>query len=559
MVRAMATALERPRETMGTGGKRADFDLLRHNLGMASALEQFLAPTYGPGGRAKLFLDAKGKAVPTTDGARMLTLLESPHPVGKIVAGIAAAQDEQWRDGTKLAALLALRLLRRSGALLDRGVRPARIVRGYEIGLEWAIEALTAIAPRRDPFEAGLLVEVAGGSLGGWLEASPRQRLADEIVRAATQVAIPAGPGWRCDRRDIHVSAKGRGGFSVQRIDGYVLDRSRDDATLPARIEDARIALFDAAPIRGKAGIHESRLRWIGDTAIRLKSPSEAEAYASFGETYTEEIVAGLRRSGATVVLCRLGISDYGHKLLAKAGILGIRRIMRTAIMEDIARATGAALIKNFRQVSPDLLGHAGLVEERKIGGSKCLVIDRCANPKVVSLLLSAPGDAAAEPYETLARKAIAAVAAVIEDPRVVPGGAGAEMAASLRVRRAADGVEGREQLAVDAFGRALEDIVACLAANLGLDPRDSVLALRAVCTRNPEAGLLAEAKGPADRAHGLFWEPLAPQVAAWRRAVEATCTILRADDFHKVSRRPAPSETKDRTEGSATPHGESD
>jgi len=538
----MATRDPPIRAKSGTGGKPADFDLLKHNLGMAAALEEFLAPAYGPGGRAKLFLDPKGIPVPTTDGARMLTLLDSPHPVGRLLKAVASAQEEQWRDGTKLAALFALRLLRRAEPLLAQGVRPPRIIQGYEIGLDLAIQAAAGVAMTQDPLEDGLLLGVARGSLGGWLEEGPREDLAREIVTAARQVSVPAGGGWRCDRDDIHVFAKGRGGFAVQRVDGYVLDRSRDDPTMPARVEDARIALLDAAPIRGKAGVHGPRLRWIGDTKIRLKSPAEADAYAAFDEARTEEIVDGLRRAGANVVLCTLGISDYGHKLLAKAGILGIRRIMKTSYMDDVARATGGSLIKDFRQVRPDLLGHAGLVEERRIGGSKCLVIDRCSNPKVVTLLISGPGDAAADVYRTQAQKAIAAVAAAIEDPRVVPGGGGAEMTASVRVRREASRIEGREQLAVEAFGRALEDISACLATNLGLNSLDAVIALRVACAGGAKVGFVAGTnagtKARVDEDLGLFWEPLAPRVSAWGRAVEAARTILRADDLHKVSRR---------------------
>ena len=546
----------------GAGGKPADFDLLTHNLGMAAAFEEFLAPAYGPGGRAKLFLDPKGLPVPTTDGARMLALLDSPHPVGRVVKAVAAAQEEQWRDGTKLAVLFALRLLRRAEQLRARGVHPSRIIRGYDIGLDVATQAAADAATTEDPLEDEDLLDVARGSLGGWLEDGPREALAREIVAAARQVASPAGGGWRCDRDDIHVFAKGRGGFAVQRIDGYLLDRSRDDPTMPARVEGARIALLDAAPIRGKAGVHSPRLRWIGDTQIRLKGPAEAEAYAAFDDAQTEEIVDRLKGAGANVVLCTLGISDYGHKLLSKAGILGIRRIMKTSYMDHVARATGGSLIKDFRQVKADLLGHAGLVEERLVGGSKCLIIDRCPNPKVVSLLISGPGDAASDLYKTQAQKAIASVATVIEDPRLVPGGTGVEMIASVRVRREASRVEGREQLAVEAFGRALEDITACLAKNLGLNSRDAVIALRAASAADAKVGFLAGAKAPVDGDHGLLWEPLAPHVSAWGRAVEAARTILRADDFHKVSRHPAPrtaTDAEDRGRGdedSAPPHG---
>ena len=528
------------------GGRPADFDLLKHNLGMAAALGEFLAPSYGPGGRAKLFLDPKGRPIPTTDGARMLKGLDSPHPVGKVLAAVAAAQEEQWADGTKLAALLTVRLLRRAEPLLQRGVRPARIVRGYEIGLGLASEAASDAGVVRDPFADGLLRDVACASLGGWLESGPRDVLATEIVRMATQVASHGGNGWRCDRRDLHVFAKAAGGFSVRRIDGYLLDRSREDPTMPSRVEDARIALFDAAPIRGKAGIHEPRLRWIGETKIRLQSPAELDAYASFNDRYTKDLVEGLDRAGANVVLCTLGISDYGHKLLAKAGILGIRRIMRTSYMEAVARATGAALVKDFREVRADQLGRAGLVEERQIGGSKCLIIDRCPNPKVVSLLILGPGQAAAEQYQAQARKAIGAVSTAIEEPQFVAGGTGVEMLAAVRVRAAASRVEGREQLAVEAFAASLEDIAACLATNLGMKPLDSVLALRSACSRSGTWGFLAGTLGPVDPEHGLLLEPLAPRLSAWRRSVEAATTILRADAFHKVSRNPPPKTSED-------------
>ena len=521
------------------GRKPADFHLLKHNLGMAVALEEFLASAFGPGGRAKLYLDSKGQMVPTTDGARMLSMLDSPHPVAKIIAAAAKSQAEEWEDGTKLTALLALRLLHRADSLLEKGLRPPRIVAGYEIGLALATEAAMSDAIEMDPMYPDLLRGVARASIGEWLEGRPRETLAEAVVATVCQVATRSTNGeWHCDRRDIHIFAKAGGSFSVEAIDGYVIERSRDDDTMPMRVEDARIALFDAAPIRGKAGIHEPRLRWLGDSKILLKSPAELEKYADVNEQFTADMVGGLRREGANVVLCTLGISDYGHKLLAKAGILGIRRIMKTRYMEAVALATGASLIKDFREVRSEQLGHAGLVEERRIGHSKSLVISQCSNPRVVSLLILGPGVAAAEHYAAQARKAIAAVAAVFERPRLVIGGSGAELSASRHVRKKAFEVSGREQLAVEAFAAALEDLARCLATNLGLNPVDTLVDLRRRHTASPSWGLLAGNPGPVDLAHGALLEPLTPRLAAWRRAVEACNSLLQVDDFHKAARR---------------------
>lgn len=523
-------------EIQKRGGKPSDFDLLRHNLGMASVMEEFLASTYGPGGRAKLFRDSKGKPIPTTNGARMLDSLDGNHPIVRMLAASAKAQEEEWCDGTKLTSLMAIRLLRRAEELLDQGLRPPHIIDGYRIGKEFAVrraEGLAMIARSKDE---ELLLNVARASLGTWIAGRQKEDLARAVVKAALHVAALSNSGWYCDRRDIHIFPMTGGGFSVELVEGYVLKRFPDYFKMPSRVKEARIALFDAAPIRGKAGIHAPRLRWIGDSKIMLKSPGEIEDYVEWGAEYTQDLVNGLKNVGANVVLCRLGISDYGHKLLADVGILGIRRIMKTRHMEAVARATGGSFIKDFRDVREEDLGRAALVEERHFGEGKYLVITGCANPKVVSLVILAPGEAIAEQYKEQAQKAIGAVASIIEDPRLVVGGSGIEMAVARHVRQEAHNVEGREQLAVEAFARALEDISAILAFNLGLKPMDALVELRRLHTQSPSYGLLAGFSEPVDLTHGPVLDPLALHLSAWERAVDVCQTILRVDDFHKTS-----------------------
>lgn len=528
------------------GRKPPRFDLLRHNLGMARALEDYLAPSFGPGGRGKLFLDPKGTPIPTMDGARILEILESPHPVARVVSQAARSQSDEWGDGTKRAAILTLRLLRRAEGLLDAGVPPARIVRGYEIGLELATEGASRIARTADPEDAGFLLEVARASIGGGLPSGPRDELAEAVVGGALQVAIRAGNGWRCDRDDIHVFPKVGSGFAAELVHGYLLERTRDDPNMPAKVEGARIALFDAAPIRGKAGVHEPRLRWVGESKVLLKSPGELEQYVNLNAKLTAEVVDALRGAKANVVLCRLGISDHGHKLLARAGILGIRTIMRTKYMVAVARATGAQLIKDFREVRPEQLGRAGLVEERRFGESKSLVISRCPNPRVVSLVILGPGTAVAGDFGAIGRKAVGAVVAAIEDPRWVVGGSGAEVATARAVRDGAYEVEGREQLAVVAFADALEDFARCLATNLGMNPLDALLELRRLNGTDSSWGLSAGDGKPVRWDAGPVKDPLAPQLAAWGRAVDATRTVLRVDDFRKRAGKREPNVPKE-------------
>lgn len=517
------------------GGKPPDFDLLEHNLGMASSVEEFLASTYGPGGRAKLFRNEKGEPRVTTSGARMLEALEGDHPILRLLRAAAATQEEEWGDGTKLTTLFALRLLRRARGLLDQGLRIPNVLDGYRAALDRAVQAANAAAIPVDPTDRAALLDVARIALGALAGDREREALATAVVDAVLQVAESSEDGVRVDRDRVHVFPRVGARFSVELIRGYVLHRTRDYHAMPARVDDARIALFDAEPKRGKAGVHAPRLRWLGDRKIRLRSPGEIEEYEGWADDYTRGLVESLQAAGANVLLCRLGIDDQGHKLLADAGILGIRTLMKARHMDAVAQATGATRVKDFRDLGPEDLGHAGRVEERAFGEEKALVVTGCADPRIVSLVLLGPGSTVAEEYGDQTRQAVGAVAAAVEDPRLVTAGGGAEMAAAGTVREEAPAVGGRKQLAVLAFARALEDLVGILAANLGRDATDAVLALRERHTKGAHWGLAADRGEPSDAPS--LREPLGLRLAGWTRAVEVATQVLRVDDFHKTSK----------------------
>lgn len=517
-----------------TGKPRREFDLLRHNLGMATALEEFLATAYGPGGRAKLFHDEKGKVIPTANGARMLEKLESDHPVSRVLRAAALAQEEEWRDGTKAAALLGLRLLRRAETLMDGGLRPPHILEGYRRGLGLATARAAQTARVLEPTDEDSLVQAARTALGAWLDGEARDILAAAVVQAALQVAEPTGGGWRCDRWRVHIFPVRGSRLHVEPVQGYLLKQVREYHALPARVEDAHIALFDAAPARGKAGLQAPRLRLADRAKFLLRSPAEYETLTDWSAEYTERIVTGLQQAGANVVICRLGISDHAFKLLADAGILGIRRLIRSRRMESLAAATGASLIKDFTDVQASDLGRAGYVEERRYGEEKCTVLGECADPRLVSLIVQAPGEGLQATLEEQARKAVGVVAALIEDPRAFAGGGALEAMASRAVWEEAPGSGGRAQLAVEAFARALEDLPGLLATNLGLNAVDVLLELRRLQAESPTYGLLQGERDPVDLAEGPVLDALPIRLAAWARGVDLCRTILRVDAFHK-------------------------
>jgi chaperonin GroEL (HSP60 family) len=84
-------------------------------------------------------------------------------------------------------------------------------------------------------------------------------------------------------------------------------------------------------------------------------------------------------------------------------------------------------------------------------------------------------------------------------------------MAVATDLRSYAESVEGREGLAVEAFGDALVDLVRVLAANSGADPLEAVTTLRAAhaATDGPAAlGIGPDADEPIDAWEAGVVEP---------------------------------------------------
>ena len=114
----------------------------------------------------------------------------------------------------------------------------------------------------------------------------------------------------------------------------------------------------------------------------------------------------------------------------------------------------------------------------------------------------------------------------------MLAGGGAPETELALGLRDFADSVGGREQLAIEAFADAIEVVPRTLAVNLGLDPIDAVVDLRAAHDGGESAaGLSVTAFDVADMHDEGVVEPLRVKTQAVTSAQEAAQLVLRIDD----------------------------
>ncbi|GAF92616.1 unnamed protein product, partial [marine sediment metagenome] len=171
-------------------------------------------------------------------------------------------------------------------------------------------------------------------------------------------------------------------------------------------------------------------------------------------------------------------IDDMVQHFLSREGILAVRRLKKSD-MEALAKATGAKVVTSVDDLSENDAGYAATVEERKIGDEKMLFVEGCKNPKAVSMLIRGGSDRIVDEAERSIHDALCVVRDVVQEPKVVAGGGAPEIEVARKLRRHAEGMAGRERLAVLAFAEALEVIPITLAENAGMDPIDAISELQ--------------------------------------------------------------------------------
>ena len=121
----------------------------------------------------------------------------------------------------------------------------------------------------------------------------------------------------------------------------------------------------------------------------------------------------------------------------------------------------------------------------------------------------------------------------------MVPGGGAVEVELALRLRKWSESVGGKEQLAVQAFGKAIEGVIGALVENAGLDPIDMLSELRKY--HSEENGVkygVNVFEGKIDDMDKLgVIEPLAVKINAMKAGTEAATLILRIDDIIAASK----------------------
>jgi len=503
------------------------------NIMAARIVAETVKSALGPKGMDKMLVDSFGDTTITSDGRTILDEMDIQHPAAKMMVEVAKTQDNEVGDGTTTAVILAGELLNKAEELIGKNVHPTIIIDGYKKASEKALEVLEKIAIPAGSKTEEYSKKVAMTSMASKLVAEHREYLADLAVKAIMEVAEKEDGKYKADVDDVKVEKKpGESLSDTQLIQGIVLDKEVTHPGMPKRVEKAKIALLDTA-----LEIEKTEF----DAKINIESPEQMEAFLKQEEEMLKGMVDKVAAVGANVVLCQKGFDDTAQHFLARKGILAVRRIKKSD-MEKLAKATGGKIITNMDDVDSADLGYASLVEERKIGDDKMTFVEGCKHPRAVTILIRGGTERIVDEAERSVHDALCVVRDVVEEPKILAGGGAPELDTSRMLKKYAETLPGREQLAVKSFAEALEAIPLTLTENAGLDPIDILSELRVRHEKGETwTGIEVNSGKVQDMTKAGVFEPLAVKKQIIKSATEAASMILKIDDVIAAGKMRAP------------------
>jgi chaperonin GroEL (HSP60 family) len=496
------------------------------NILSSILVTEIVKTSLGPRGMEKMYIDILGEETLTNHGGAFLRKVDVIQPAAKSVVDAVNTVDTHVGDGTTSTAILMGSLLKNAEELLNIGLPVATITRGYEKSLDYALEILDEIKIKSDLRDKKTMRQLLHTCLEGkaiFDLHEENSKFVDTLLEAVCDIANFSH--GTIDVDDIKIEEKIGNVSDIQLIKGTVIDKTIDSSEMPRTIKNAKILLINESleTMRAKT-----------DAEIEINSPEQMSQFYNQENIDLLKLVKSIVDSGANVVISRKGVNEFVQEALAKKGIISMRRVKYNDLWW-VEKATGGKTCKDIEKISSEELGFAKRVYEKSIGGDKMVFVEGGDNPKSVTLLLRANTKRLLDEFHRNALNAFYVLRNFIENPFIIHGAGSVEWIVAQKIRHKAGLVEGKEQIAIEKFADALEQIPLTLARNSGMNVLDTLTQLRTKFSDSSDKmkwyGIDSSRRKVSDMSSSEIIETVVVKQQILKTAVETTNMILNVDD----------------------------
>ena len=500
------------KDTTRSSGREA----LQKNIQAAMALSEAIRSTLGPKGLDKLLIDDDGRTLVTNDGVTVLETAKVEHPVAKMMINASSTQDRIAKDGTTSTVILAGEMLQNAWQLILQGIHPSTIARGYRKSEQHVLECMHELLMKSNDEIRKTVVKT---SLAGKGYNSMQEIIANVSLDAVKMVAEEDNS---VDISKIKLISQTGGKVEDSRVfRGLMLPKKRISSDMEKEVVNGKILLVDG-------GLENKNVST--DLKLNVTSVGVLESFRQEERKLLFEQVDKMVKHGITVLACRESIDDDVKNYLTKVGIQAFRRVARSDL-NMLARVCNARLVHSVQSSSKNDIGEYVVSKNVTMDGKDFWIVE--GEGKAATIVAKGSTVDIIGEVERCFDDSLGVSVQLIEDGLVVCGGGATYVALARRLRRYAETIPGREQLAVEAYADAIEVIVRVLAENAGIDPISTLLDVVAeqTNTNSDQIGINLELGKPQNMADLGVLEPQGIIKQALIGATEVAISILRIDD----------------------------
>jgi T-complex protein 1 subunit zeta len=516
---------------------RAEFasrdQALAVNINASQGLQNVLKSNLGPKGTLKMLVSGGGDIKLTKDGNVLLHEMQIQHPTAALIARTATAQDDITGDGTTSNVLLIGELLKQASRFLSDGLHPRVVSEGFDLAKEEALRTLETFKVKKDVLDAELLRSVARTSLRTKLQGPIADQVADMCVDAVLTIRRPGRP---IDLYMVEImTMRHKAATDTSLVKGLVLDHGARHPDMKKRAENVFLLICNVSLEFDKPEMKAE---------ISYSSAEQRQKMVNAEHELTDERVRkiiALKRQVCTegqgfAVLNQGGIDPLALDMLAKEGIIGLRRAKRRN-MERLTLACGGIQVNSVEDLTPDVLGKAGLMYEHTLGEETFTFVEKVENPFSCTILIKGPNQHTINQIKDAVRDGVRAVKNTIEDGHLIPGGGAFEIAVHAALLKFKDEVKGRAKVGVQAFADAILVVPKTLAENSGFDAQDTLIALQEAHKEGHVVGLDLETGEPMDPQAEGVWDNYRVKRQLLQSASVVATQLLLVDEILKASK----------------------
>jgi len=445
--------------------------------------------TLGPRGMNIMIVNEQGKKVMTNDGATIMKNVKGGHPMMEMFKDLAKSQEIAAGDGTTTSIIISGNLLNNALQLIEKGIHPTIIIKGYDLANQKAIEILDELK------EEGKKEEIIKTALGSKVSQEMKNHISDLIDKVKDFEKLKL------------VKLVNENPLESRLYKGTVFEGFILNDNMPKEC-DGNIGILD----------FETNL---ATNDFNIDDPSKILELENAKIEHRKRIVEKLK-SLDVKCLFYTDTNPAFESLITEAGIMGIV-VHRRDDLFDISLASGAKCAGSFESIDSSI-GNAKVKyvkgrDERKgmvyvDGDSETLII----NGSTIQTL------------EEIERSVQDVIGLMKNSLQVVIGAGAIEIEISKKILEYAKTIGGKEQLAIEKFADAIDSIPLVLAQNCGLDAIEVLTKIKSEHENGYDKIGVDEDIGFSNAKTRGIIEPVAVKKHAINSAVNVCNLILKTD-----------------------------